>query len=279
MPKVADTSFRINAERLVVLAWLRAILLQLAHPMIAAGVAQHSTFRGSPMAAIVRLHHTIGAMLAISFGTDTERQHALDGIRAIHRRVHGTLATTCGPFAAGTPYSAEDCDLLLWVHATLVESVVLGYEQFVERLTPDQRDRYCADSADVAVALGACAEDVPRSWEALRQLIQRVYGSGRIVVGPEARGLASALLMPLPGSIGRRLGTPILELLAAGQLPSNLRVQYGLSWNVARERRFTQISGAIRRLRHMMPTQLAWWKAARFAACLGGSDGETAPAR
>jgi uncharacterized protein (DUF2236 family) len=62
---------RINAERLLLLAWTRAILLQLAHPLIAAAVTDHSTFRGSTGAALSRLHHTVHAMLAISFGTTT----------------------------------------------------------------------------------------------------------------------------------------------------------------------------------------------------------------
>jgi uncharacterized protein (DUF2236 family) len=116
---------RINGERLVVLGWSRAILLQLAHPLIAAGVFDHSGFRSSPLAAIQRLHHTTQAMLAISFGDDRRRGAAIEGIRRIHTRVNGTLPDTVGPFPAGTPYSAEDPALLLWVHATLIESVLV----------------------------------------------------------------------------------------------------------------------------------------------------------
>src|SRR5205085_5670935 len=97
----SGVSRSINAERLVILGWVRAILLQLAHPLIAAGVAEHSTFRGSTSAALSRLHQTVGAMLAISFGDDPEREAALEVIRTIHRRVHGTLPSACGPFPAG----------------------------------------------------------------------------------------------------------------------------------------------------------------------------------
>src|SRR5919108_1604147 len=95
-------SVRVNAERLVLLGWTRAILLQLAHPLIAAGVYDHSSFRATPWAAASRLHSTIRAMLALSFGTDAEREHALHGIRAIHTRVHGHLTETVGVFPAGT---------------------------------------------------------------------------------------------------------------------------------------------------------------------------------
>src|SRR5437868_6215290 len=146
-------SRRINAERLVILGWVRAILLQLAHPLIAAGVAEHSTFRAGTPAALGRLHQTIGAMLALTFGDEPARETALEAIRSIHRRVHGALRTACGPFPAGTPYSAEDPALLLWVHATLIDSIVRVYDRLVMPLTDADRDAYCADAVDVAVAL------------------------------------------------------------------------------------------------------------------------------
>jgi uncharacterized protein (DUF2236 family) len=275
----SDTSRRINAERILIIAWLRAILLQLAHPLIAAGVAEHSTFRGSARAAIVRLHQTIGAMLKISFGTTSERQSAIDGIATIHRRVHGTLPSACGPFAAGTRYSAEDPELLLWVHATLVESILLAYEQFVAPLTSAERDDYCAESADVAIALGAHAETVPRSWDGLRALVERGYASGGVVVCDQARVLAASLVTPFAGRIGRHSVTPLISLLAAGQLPAAVRSQYGFAWSEARERRFLRLIALLRAIRRMLPRRLAWWKAARSPDWWRGAHGYTAAAR
>jgi len=259
----ADITRRINAERVLILAWLRAILLQLAHPLIAAGVAEHSTFRGNTQGALFRLHQTIGAMLAISFGTADQRQTAIDGIRAIHRRVHGRLPHACGRFAAGTNYSAEDPELLLWVHATLIESTLLAYEQLVAPLTDAERDRYCIESADVAVALGAAVDAVPRSWNAMRALVTRGYTSGDIVVGHQARTLASSLVTPFEGRIGRSVVTPILSLLAAGQLPAAIRSQYGFAWGPGRERAFLRTIALFRVGRRTLPRQIAWWKAAR----------------
>jgi uncharacterized protein (DUF2236 family) len=272
----ADTSCRINAERVLVIAWLRAILLQLAHPLIAAGVAEHSTFRGGTRAALFRLHQTIGAMLAISFGTVGERQSAIDGILAIHRRVHGTVPSAGGPFAAGTSYSAEDPGLLLWVHATLVESILLGFEQVVAPLTPAERDRYCAESADVAVALGADADAVPRSWNAMRALVARGYASGDIVVGDQARALAASLVTPFGGWIGRHLVTPILSVLAAGQLPTAVRLQYAFAWSPRRERIFLGLIALFRATRRILPRQVAWWRAARSRNCFPSAHGHTA---
>jgi uncharacterized protein (DUF2236 family) len=277
----SDISRRINAERVLIIAWLRAILLQLAHPLIAAGVAEYSTFRGSTKAAVFRLHQTINAMLAISFGGDPERTAALDGIRAIHRRVHGTLPIACGPFAAGTRYSAEDPELLLWVHVTLVESVLLGYQQLVGPLTAAERDQYCAESAEVAVALGARTEAVPRAWDALRGTVERGCASETIVVSEQARTLAAALLTPFGGWFGRSAISPILSLLAAGQLPSTVRSQYGFAWNSTRGWRFMRVMALLRAIRRRTPRPIAWWPAARGRriACLAGAHGYTAATR
>ena len=73
-----QVAFRINGERLAVLGWSRAILLQLAHPLMAAGVFDHSGFRASPMAAVGRLYHTTQAMLAITFGDEQRHRAAIE---------------------------------------------------------------------------------------------------------------------------------------------------------------------------------------------------------
>ena len=127
------------------------MLLQFAHPLIAAGVHEHSSFRAGPGAAARRLQGTVRAMLALTFGDDPTREDALNSIRSIHTRVHGKLAIDVGKYRAGTPYSAEDPDLVLWVHATLLESVLLFYELLVEPLTETERDSYCAEAALIAV--------------------------------------------------------------------------------------------------------------------------------
>ena len=140
-------SQRVNAERVMLLAWPRAILLQVAHPLVAAGVAAHSSFADGGFAAVHRLWQTVQAMLALTYGDPVEQQEAIDGILAIHRRVNGTLHEAVGPYPAGTRYSAEDPDLVLWVHVTLLDSVPLIYETLVAPLSEDERTSYCAESA------------------------------------------------------------------------------------------------------------------------------------
>lgn len=255
-------SHRVNAERLVLLGWSRAILLQFAQPLIAAGIADHSGFRDKPMAAVQRLRQTVRAMLALTFGGDADRERTLERIRAIHRRVHGRLPVDVGPFPAGTPYSAEDPDLVLWVHATLVESVPMFYEMLVAPLTPTERDTYCAEAASVATALNARPGEVPCSWPALQTYLDRMYASGQITVSPQARELAAAILSPPFGLLGTP-GTAMNRLLTLGTLPASVRSQYGFEWTRRDDRALDLVIRGIRRLRRPLPDRLAKWGPAR----------------
>ena len=143
---------RINAERMVLAGWSRAILLQLAHPLVAQGVADHSTFRAGLFTAAVRLHHTVAAMRRLTFGGTDEARRTIDGILAIHRRVNGTLRDAIGPYPAGARYSAEDPALVLWVHLTLMDSLPRVFHELVTPLAPADLDAWCEQSAPVALA-------------------------------------------------------------------------------------------------------------------------------
>jgi uncharacterized protein (DUF2236 family) len=258
----ASLSRRINAERIVLFGWGRAILLQLAHPLIAAGVHDHSGFRATPWAAVTRLYHTVHAMLALTFGTPAQYAHALDGIRAIHRRVNGVLPERAGPFAAGTPYSAENPDLVLWVHVTLLESLPLAYELLVGPLTAAERDTYCDEAAAVAIALCARDSEVPRTWEETLGYIDRVRASGVLAVSNQARVLARTVLSPTAGWAVAP-ATLVNRLLTIGLLPADLREQYGLRWTTRHQRAFDAIVPTLRASRRALPDVVALWPEAR----------------
>lgn len=252
----------VNAERLVLLGWPRAVLLQFAHPLVAAGVYEHSGFREKPSAAIRRLEHTVRAMLALTFGSDDERERALESIRTIHRRVHGTLSADVGRYAAGTPYSAENADLVLWVHATMLESVPMFYELLVAPLTDGERDAYCAEAAPAAVALGARTEEVPRSRAALNDYIERMRVSGELAVGAQAKELARHVLSPPLGAVAAP-GTYMSRVLTLGTLPEDIRRDYGFRWTAREERALRLLIPALHRLRGVLPRRAAMWRAAR----------------
>lgn len=262
-PGTGEVAWRINAERLMLLGWTRAILMQLAHPLIAAGVHEHSAFRANPRTAITRLRHTVGAMLALTFGDVHEQHLAYEGIRAIHRRVNGHLPEAVGRFPAGTPYSAEDPDLVLWVHVTLMDSIPLVYERLIAPLSAAERDAYCVDAARVPIALGARDADVPRSWAGIRRILDSTMADGTIAVGTQARELCAALLTPV---VPLGPAAWLNRLFTVGDLPPYLREQYDLSWTDRDARALARVSGVIRALRPGTPSVVALWPQARRSA-------------
>lgn len=252
---------RVNAERLVLLSWARAMLLQFAHPLIAAGVYEHSTFRMTPIAAVRRLHGTVRAMLSLTFGEPEERQRTIERIRAIHRRVRGELPEAVGRFPAGTPYRAEDPALVLWVHVTLIDSVPIFYELLVGPLDDAEHDAYCEEAAAVAIALGAIPDQVPRSRAQVRAHVQRVLDSDDIAVGPQARELAAAVLAPF--GVLAAPAARVNRLLTVATLPPSVRAQYGLTWTPRKARALELAVPSLRWLRRVAPNSVATWRAAR----------------
>ncbi len=252
---------RVNAERVALLAWSRAILLQLAHPLIAAGVDEHSTFRAGRFAPASRLHQTVRAMLSLTFGSEASRQATIALINGIHRRVNGTLREDVGPYTRGTRYSAEDPALLLWVHATLLESVLMVHERVVEPLSIAERDEYCRDAAWVPRALGA-TEGAPLTWAALEAYMERMYASGHLIVSPQARALAEAVLAP-PLATLVWPAAYMNRLITVGLLVPQMREQYGYRWGDREERAMNRVMRALRTVRRITPEMLALWPEAR----------------
>jgi uncharacterized protein (DUF2236 family) len=257
-----SVSRKLNAERLVLFGWSRAILMQLAHPLVAAGVVDHSSFRKGPFTAAARLHHTVRAMLSLTFGTPEAQAATIEGIRAIHTRVTGELRQAVGPYPAGTIYRADDSDLLIWVHATLLDSIPLIYERMVGPLSDLERDQYCVEAEPVALALGARQSDIPTSWRALKRYLSAMDASGRLVVSAAARELAGAVLAPPFGRALAPLPT-INRVVTVGLLPSGIRQQYGFDWTNRDARSLERWTTRIRRLRPWLPPPVALWPEAR----------------
>ncbi len=261
-PVISPIVRRINGERIVVLGWGRAILMQVAHPLVGAGVAAHSGFRESPLAPVRRLHATVSAMLALSFGEEDEADRAARRIRSTHDRVHGRLEADTGPFPAGTRYSAHDPALLLWVHATLLDSILLFYERTVGSLTPAERDEYLAAAAHGMQKVGLPAVSTPRTVSALRAYLDGVLNGGTLAVTPTTRAVADAVLSPRFGWLAAPL-TRTQRLVTIGLLPPSVRELFGYRWDARREHRLQQVLAVLRRVRQRSPDRMTRWAGAR----------------
>src|SRR5206468_12362084 len=171
--------WRVNRELASGLAGPRAVLMQIAHPLVAAGVAEHSQFRRHRFA---RLYRTSAAAAAITFGS---RELALRVIRSInrkHQQVHGMLRAHAGVFPPGTPYDANDPELKLWVLSTITDSTLLVYDSFVSRLSNDDHERYYRDSLTVAKLFAIPESMIPPTFADCRSYLNRMPESNAITV-------------------------------------------------------------------------------------------------
>ncbi len=260
-PGPGSVSWKINREIVAVAGWGRAILLQLAHPLVAAGVDAHSGFRVNLPAGLARFRSTAGAMLSLTFGDDEEATATAAGINRVHDRVFGRLRTAAGAFPAGTPYSAHDADLLRWVHATLIDSIPLAYERLAGPLTPDERDRYCTEAAVMEPLLDIPAGMLPRSTAALEAYMREALSTG-IVITDSSRALARAVLFPPRWRLFWPAFRPV-QLLTIGLLPESVRQAYGFTWTRQDARALARWARGLRMARRVIPRILTEWPSAR----------------
>lgn len=259
-----SVSWKINREVVVLLGWGRAILLQLSHPLVACGVADHSSFLIQTRGRLHRLYQTVDAMICLAFGTPEEAERIIRHINAIHDRVHGQLRKPAGVFSAGTTYSAHDPALLRWVHATLLESSLLTYEFYVGPLTPKEKDRYCAEGSGIEPLLGIPNGYLPRSLVELQKYMDAMFSSGEITVTGTAQALAREVVYPpIP-----RVAEPLLWLMrlpTIGMLPPRIREAYGFQWDSRRQSALHLSAHMVRRLLRVTPSILRHWPGARAA--------------
>lgn len=255
-------TWHVNGEMIMVIGWGRAILMQLAHPLVAAAVADHSYFKRGRGSRFTRFRKTLGAMLDLTFGTREQATEEARRIDAIHGRVTGRLRESVGPFAAGTEYYARDPNLLRWVHATLVDTALITHKLFVGPLTPQQEDQYCLESTTLAPLLGIPDGFLPTTRNGLRTYMHEMIASGQIEVGETARTLARSLLAPPLPIVGVPLAA-LLSLPIVGLLPEPMRSGYGLPWDGRRETTLTVAATVSRLLLPRVPTALRRWPASR----------------
>jgi uncharacterized protein (DUF2236 family) len=256
-PGPGSVSWKINREMSVIAGWGPAILLQLAHPAVAAGVHQHSTFRGSLLSSFRRLRSTVGAMLDITFGDTEQMITAAAGINAIHDRVRGRVNA-----GSEETYSAHDPDLQRWVHATLLDSMPRIYSLLVERLTDHERDQYCSESAMMESLLGMPDGWLPRDSADVDAYVREMLSSGRLVVTDTTRALARALLYP-PQWYLVWPAFRAMQVLTIGILPPSIREAYGFEWRERDQRAFKRWAMMLRTLRRVLPPFAREWPIAR----------------
>lgn len=226
----------VHNEAILLLGGGRALLLQLAHPAVAAGVAAHSSYG---VRRFDRLLGTIRSTLAMVYGT---RERALAAARSINRLHDGVH---------GPGYDARDPALLLWVLSTLVDTTVLMHERFVRPLTSEELSSYYDDILTLGPRLGLPRSVMPPTLPALHEYFDATLET--LQVTGEARAIATELFRP---GRGLQAPMPIAAQLTAGLLPHRIRDQYGLSWGAGRESMLRVLASVSRRGLPLLPLSL-----------------------
>lgn len=248
--------WRVHREAAVLAGGQSALLMQIAHPLVAAGVAEHSDF---PAGAWKRLRRTLDSTLAVVFGTTEEAERAAARVNALHASVHGTLRAPSAGMAAGTPYSALDPALLLWVHATLVRTSIRTYATLVGPLGAGERERYYEETKRAASAFGL--DRVPATLEDFDGYVEGMIAG--LEAGPDARRLAPSILRPAPRPVRAALWPA--EAITAGLLPARVREIFAIGFGPARRAAFASAATVSRAIVPRLPASVRFVPRARAA--------------
>lgn len=206
---------RVHGDASMFVGGVRALLLQSLHPRVMTAVAEHSEYRMDPWG---RLRNTATFIAATTFGTSEAAERAVAIVKAVHKRVYGTM-----PDGAG--YAASDPHLLSWVHLGEAESFLLAHQRFGRRrLDAAGCDEYVAQTAVVARALGV--EDPPVTVAGLHA--QLAGFRSELASTEAARGVATFLLHTPPVPWMARPGYGLVTSGALALLPSWARRELGV---------------------------------------------------
>ncbi len=244
--------WRVDREAAIFLGAGRALLLQLAHPWVAAAIAEHSRSLSDP---IGRFHRTFSVVFTMVFGTADQ---AIASARRLYRRhaaIAGTLGESAGGFAAGSPYRATDLAALRWVFATLADSAIVAFELVNPPLSAEERERYYDEFRLFAGFFGIPQTALPPSWPAFADYVAQTVDSDTLAVTSAARAIAAELL----AGAGTWLRSPFwYRALTASLLPERLRRGFALQYGPAERRAAKRALAALRLAYPRIPVLLRY---------------------
>jgi uncharacterized protein (DUF2236 family) len=250
-----SVTWRVMREPILMLGAGRALLMQAAHPLVAQGAIDHSTYETDPYG---RFERTILWVTMVSFGTTAEAQRVSRGVNALHRRVLGTLppenATAASP--GGTHYAGTDPHLLRWVHASFVDTMVVTHDALVGTLDDSSRDAFVVEWNEVATLMGVPKRLLFGDARQLTAYVAREVRRGAAMPGAGSRRVAETVLHPPVGSRLARPGMDLLAFIATGLLPREVRAAYGIGWTAAHAGAHRAACLWLRGVRPMLPRRL-----------------------
>jgi uncharacterized protein (DUF2236 family) len=275
-------AWRLNREAVMLMAaGPRALLLQVAHPLVAEGVDQHSDFRADPWR---RLEATIRSYLTVVYGTRSQAFGEIARLNGLHREIRGPVREAELAERFGRSYTARDPELSLWVHATLVDSTIVAYDALVEPLGRGRRERFYSETRPVARLFGIPESLIPADLAAFEAYLAASIGpSGPVHPTHAARDIAWHILHPTFGPLHPALGWVPRRAAtwtmwpAVALLPASVRADYGLELGAVERGVAAWLTTTWRAARRWLPGGFRQMDAARdadarVARARGGAD-------
>ncbi len=256
IPPRDGVTWRISGDARIFGASGYALLLQVMHPTVGAGVSQHSNFKEDPWGRLLR---TLDYTSSVVYGGPDLAWEVGRRVREMHKRIKGIRPD-------GVRYHALESRPYAWVHATLAEAIVRAHDLFCRpALSAAETDEFWAEWRRLGRLIGVRYEDLPESWPGLLAYFDRIVAE-ELEDTEAAQDVLTSLLdpsaPPLPGvrhdpvwRVVRWPSTKAGSLATLGMLPSLLRERLGVEWNASRERRFRALAALTRRARPLMPPQ------------------------
>jgi uncharacterized protein (DUF2236 family) len=263
-----SVSWRVHREVTVLFGGARALLLQAAHPLVIAGARETGFYERNPWR---RLQRTLMLTYTLTFGTRAEARAAAQRINDIHARIHGVDEVT------GKPYDALDPQLLLYVHACLVDSALRFEALTVGALDDRGRQRFHDEQKVAAELVLVPREIIPETVGDLRAYLDDVVARGDLLVTDSARRVAGLFEDP-PREAEWRPVLGVVSKLAFATLPAPVRRQYGFELSPARRAAVRTTFAALRAMRPLLPARFRYiapyqdWLARRAGREAGLTD-------
>jgi uncharacterized protein (DUF2236 family) len=214
--------WKVSRESALFLGSGRAALMQLAHPWVAAAIAEHSTVMGDPIA---RFHNTFRIVFTMIFGSREQAFAAARHLHTLHTGIRGELPAGVSGWESGTRYEANAIDALRWVYATLIEGAVLAY-RCVLPLDDAEREQYYQESRTLAALFGLPSAALPEDWAAFAGYIGKMVASDELGVDAVARRMGQNILV----GAGSWIHPPRwYGALTAEWLPPRFREEFALA--------------------------------------------------
>jgi uncharacterized protein (DUF2236 family) len=221
-----------------------ALILQVAHPTVGAGVMDFSNFREDPWG---RLNRTLDYVHGTIYGGPELAGEIGRRVRAMHRDIKGVRPD-------GERYHAMEPRAYAWVHATLASAIVDGHAQFGRRLAPDVVEAFWADWLRLGRLIGVRERDLPADWDGFRAYFDETVRT-ELVDNPTVHLVLDTLRRPVrphpvvPEPLWLAARRPLARALhtsTVGMLPPDLRRRLNVRWTGTDERVFRAIAGAAR---------------------------------